>query len=229
MTAVTPGALFVVGGRPYVDSRTLHNLTRTHAVSTLAGGWRVQGPEGAVECFLSSRPPLPEQHGSLYEARPAAGVKLSDACATWLAAGAARIAGKFADWPSASCGCGATCGCGPCKQRHGHGADAPPNKVSDEDAAQFVLDAVPFRVGGFMPETVKRAPSGFFLHLYPEDGEYEEKAVTFEVEGRNALRIEWHASSLSSLSRFERARIVQTIDLLIQEAYDDNNEEEENP
>ena len=84
----TPGALFVVGGRAYVDSQTLHNLARTHTITPLAGGWRV---------------------------------KVRDACASWLAEGAARVAGKFADWPGPhACGCGPTCGCEPCKQRHGH-------------------------------------------------------------------------------------------------------------
>ncbi|MFZ6184878.1 hypothetical protein [Nannocystis pusilla] len=116
-----PGALFVVGGRAYVDSATLYNLARSHAVTPLAGGWRVLGHGGAVECVLTSRPALPEQRGSLYEARSVAGARVREACASWLAEGAARIAGKFADWPGAhSCGCGSTCGCGPCKQRHGH-------------------------------------------------------------------------------------------------------------
>ena len=121
MTPLTPGALFVVAGRAYVDSQTLHNLASTHTLSPLPAGWRVQGPEGAVECLLASRPPLPDQRGSLYEAKPTAGIKVSHACATWLAHGAARVAGKYADWPSATAsGCGAMCGCGPCSQRHGH-------------------------------------------------------------------------------------------------------------
>lgn len=140
MTTLTPGALFIVGGRPFVDSQTLHNLTRTHAVSTLASGWRVQGPEGAIECLLTAHAPLPEQRGALYEVRAAAGVKVRDACATWLARGAARIAGKYADWPDASaCGCGATCGCGPCKLRHGHahthGEDDESEGMTREEAA----------------------------------------------------------------------------------------------
>lgn len=120
MTATsTPGALFVVGGRAYVDSQTLYNLAGAHAITPLAGGWRVLGSGGTVECLLTSRPALPRQRGALYEARPTAGASMRDACAGWLAEGAARIAGKFDDWPDARA-CGPTCACGPCKQRHGH-------------------------------------------------------------------------------------------------------------
>lgn len=224
MSTSTPGALFVVGGRPYVDSQALHNLTRTHTVTPVQGGWRVQGVDGhAVLCLGTSCPPLPDQHGSLYEARAASGTRLADACATWLAGGAARLAGKYADWPTASaCGCGVSCGCGPCKRRHGD-ADSEPHSstaVSDEDAAQYVLDAAPFQIRGYVPETEKREPSGFFLHLYSRDGDDEQKAATFEVEAKSTLRISWFVAPSSATRRSE---IVRAVDLLIQEAYDEEN------
>ena len=222
MTTPIPGALFVVGGRPYVDSQTLHNLTRTHMVTPVEGGWRVQGEDGhAVLCLGTSCPPLPEQRGSLYEARATRGTRIADACATWLAGGTARLAGKFAEWPTASACCGATCGCGPCKRRHGHADSEPhPGAVSDDDVAQYVLDAAPFQIRGYVPETEKREPSGFFLHLYLTDGDDERKAATFEVEDKNTIRISWFVAPASATRRSE---IVRAVDLLIQEAYDEEN------
>jgi tetratricopeptide (TPR) repeat protein len=131
----------------------------------------------------------------------------------------AELRGKYADWPTASgCGCGATCGCGPCKQRHGHaGKDEHPRAVSDEDAAQYVLEAVPFEVRGYVPETDKRAPSGFLLHLYLRDGNEEQRVVTFEVENRNTVRITWMVDPATATRRSE---LVRAIDLLVQQAYD---------
>ena len=215
----TPGALFVVGGRPYVDSQALRNLTRTHTVTQVAGGWRVQGDDGeAVLCLGTSCPPLPEQRGALDEARATRGIGLADACATWLAGGAARLAGKYPDWPkSSACGCGATCGCGPCQRRHGH---ADSRTVSDEDAAQYVLDAVVFEVGEYMPETERREPSGFLLHLYLTDGTSEQRAATFEIRDRHSLGFTWLVEPTSATLR---TKVVQAIDRLIQEAYDEEN------
>jgi hypothetical protein len=236
----TPGGLFVVGGRPYVDSQTLHNLASTHQVSPVAGGWEILGPDGhAVLCLGTSCPPLPEQRGALYEARAARGVGLVDTCATWLAGGAARLAGKFDGFPTASssaaggCGCGVTCGCGPCRHRHTQAraeAGVPDEEtaklgemsdgVTDEQAAQYVLDTVVFEVGDYMPETERREPSGFFLHLYLIDGENERKAATFEVEGRQSFKIVWMVQPTSSSLRSKLAAVV---DRLVQEAYDKEN------
>lgn len=233
----TPGALFVVSGRAYVDSQTLHNLARTRTITPIAGGWRVLGHGGSVECALTSRPALPEQRGSLYEARSGAGMKVRDACASWLAEGSARLAGKFDDWPGAeACGCGPTCGCGPCKQRHNHaemsaGNSSPPRhrngkshapqtvgKVSDEDAAQHMIDSVPFELGGYKPETTARQPSGFSLDLYAEDDDdYNHSLVTFEVIDQNTTLTTWHSETLPI---HERRRILRVILPLILEAYD---------
>lgn len=221
MTSSTHGALFIVRGRPYVDSQALQNLTRAQTVSRVEGGWRVQGPGGQVVlCLEHKGAPLPMQSGALYEVqKSAAETRLVDTCASWLASGAAELRGKYADWPTASgCGCGATCGCGPCKQRHGHaGKGEQPRVVSDEDAAQYLLDAVPFEVRGYVPETEKRAPSGFLLHLYLRDSNEEQRAVTFEVENRNTVRITWIVDPATATRRSE---LVRAIDLLIQQAYD---------
>ena len=103
---------------------------------------------------------------------------------------------------------------------HGGRGEAAPGatgELSDEAIAEYVLDAAPFRLDGYMPETETRQPSGFYLHLYPEGGDYEKKAVTFEVIDRNTLRIEWRGDPIST---YERRRILLAIDLLIQEAYD---------
>lgn len=233
-----PGALFVVAGRPYVDSQTLHNLAQTYSVSPVEDGWKVMGPDGeAILCLGTTCPPLPGQRGSLYEARAVRGAKVADACALWLARGAARLAGKHAAWPTAEgCGCGVSCGCGPCQSRHHAGtmsalsaeeagvvASVEPQhvatRVNDEVAAQYVLDAAPL-ARGYVPETEKREPSGFFLHLYLVNGEDEEKAVTFEVESPSSLRITWFVQPTSATRRSE---IVRAVDLLIQEAYDEEN------
>lgn len=217
MTTSSHGALFLVRGRPYVDSQALQNLTRAHTVSRVEGGWRVQGPDGqSIVCLERKGAPLPMQSGALYEVQKSrAGTRLVDTCASWLASGAAELRGKFADWPTQ---CGATCGCGPCKQRHGHaGKGEHSGVVSDEDAAHYVLDAVPFQVRGYVPETEKRTPSGFFLHLYLRDGDEEQRAVTFEIESKSAVRITWLVDPTTATRRSE---IVREIDLLIQQAYD---------
>lgn len=345
MTNKNPGALFLIGRRPYVDSQALHNLTRTHAVTQIDGGWRVQGSDGhAVLCLKASLPALPDQQGVLYEARADRGTALSDACASWIARGAARLAGKYANWPKASgCGCGATCGCGPCRRRHAHGATAtlddpdphPPSssprvalwaeeeavggasdrdaaqfvldflaqklpesyasvemmqpwgfrltlyqresdrltqvmtvevqdqdviethwdkpldeatmdrlrdavdsavhlaftpikptrehkheRITDDEAAKYVLDRLVFEVGDYMPEAERRKPSGFFLHLYLTGEGQDQRVATFEVLGRNSLRAVWLRDATSPRLR---SKIIQAIDRLIQEAYDEEN------
>lgn len=345
MTDASRGALYIVDHRPYVDSRALHNLTRTHTVTPIDGGWRVQGSDGlAVLCLKTSLPPLPEQHGVLYEARADRGTALTDACASWIARGAARIAGKYAHWPSAStCGCGATCVCGPCQRRHAHGAtasmDSPDpsqpdsstraalraedeavggvsdrdaaqfvldfltqklpesyasvemmqpwgfrltlyqresdrltqvmtvevqdrdilethwdkplddatmdrlrdavdsaihlaftpakptrehkhERITDDEAAKYVLDRLVFEVGDYMPEAERRKPSGFFLHLYLTGEGQDRRVATFEVLGRNSLRAVWLRDATSPRLR---SKIIQAIDRLVQEAYDEEN------
>lgn len=347
-TTPTPGALYVVGGRPYIDSQTLHNLTQVYTVSPVEDGWKVTGPGGdAVLCLGTACPPLPGQRGSLYEARAVGGTKLADACALWLARGAAQLAGKHNTWPTAEgCGCGVSCGCGPCRSRHpqvrasvdrpdtpmrdakaadvvssdevehtvldylaqklpgfeaeterirplgfrirlyhreadrrkllltvevkerntdeyfwetsldettretikaaidgaidrtvksmARAADRAVNaeppahtstqhvatRISDEQAAQYVLDVAPFEIRGYMPETEGREPSGFFLHLYLEDEGDERKAVTFEVESTSTMRITWFVQP-ASVTR--RSAIVRTVDLLIQNAYNEES------
>ena len=88
--------------------------------------------------------------------------------------------------------------------------------VSDEDAAQHVLDAAAqvFR-GRYVPETERPGPSGFFLHLYL-DVEYKERAATFEILDRHSLKFTWIIEPAPAT----RTEVVQTIDQLVQEAYD---------
>ena len=125
MTTPDPGALYVVAGRVYVDSQTLHNLAATHPVLPRADGYRVLVAGGAMLCATAEgRPALPRQRGALYEVRPEASTRGRDVCATWLSSQAAILGGKFTTWPGASaCACGPTCGCAPCQLRHAHPHD----------------------------------------------------------------------------------------------------------
>ena len=126
MTTVNPGALYVVAGRVYVDSQTLHNLAATHAVLPRSDGYRVLVPGGgAMHCASApDRPPLPRQRGALYEVQAEGSARGSHVCATWLSSHAASLGGKFTTWPGASaCACGPTCGCGPCQRQQHHNHD----------------------------------------------------------------------------------------------------------
>ena len=123
MTRPDPGTLFVISGRVYIDSQTLHNLAATYTVLPRHGGYRVLVPGGgAMVCETTEgRPPLPRQRGALYEVRAEASTRGRDVCATWLSSQAAILGGKFTTWPGASaCACGPTCGCAPCQRRHTH-------------------------------------------------------------------------------------------------------------
>ena len=121
-----PGALFVVAGRVYIDSQTLHNLAATHRVLPRPDGYRVLVPDGgAMHCATApDRPPLPRQRGALYEVQAEGSARGSHVCATWLSSQAAALSGKFTSWPGTSaCACGPTCGCAPCRQKHAHTHD----------------------------------------------------------------------------------------------------------
>jgi hypothetical protein len=121
MTRPDPGTLFVISGRVYIDSQTLHNLAATHTVLPRHGGYRVLVPGGgAMVCETTEgRPPLPRQRGALYEVRAEGGARGSHACATWLSSQAAELAGRFTTWPGKpACACGPTCGCAPCRDKH---------------------------------------------------------------------------------------------------------------
>ena len=122
MTTPDPGALYVVAGRVYVDSQTLHNLAATHPILPRADGYRVLVAGGAMLCATAGeRPALPRQRGALYEVHPEGGARGSHVCATWLSSQAATLGGKFTTWPGkAACACGPTCGCAPCRGRHHH-------------------------------------------------------------------------------------------------------------
>lgn len=87
----------------------------------------------------------------------------------------------------------------------------------DEVAAQHVLDAAPFVVPGYVPETERRTPTGFFLHLYLQDGEAERRAATFEVVTKDSLHVTWH---VPPADRDQRSAIVAQVDLLLQEGFD---------
>jgi len=126
MARVIPGALYVGGGRRYVDSQALRNIAHTHElVQARDGGWRILGSRGVVACsLLSGRAPLPSQRGSLYELTAEPGVLVSMATA-WVHRGQLNVYETPADWHTparASCGgCGSTCACGPCQHKHSHG------------------------------------------------------------------------------------------------------------
>ena len=129
-----PGGLFVVSGRVYVDSQTLHNVAAMCPVLPVAGGYRVLVPTGGtMHCTaVEGRPALGGQRGSLYELS-ASGAKASKVCETWLSSQATRLGGKYSTWPGAACGgCGKTCGCAPCRRRYGQDHDHA--HVHEEDA-----------------------------------------------------------------------------------------------
>ena len=133
-----PGGLFVVSGRIYVDSQTLHNVAAMAPVLPAAGGYHVLVPTGGtLHCAaVEGRPALVGQRGSLYELSAANGTKASKVCETWLSSQATKLSGKYSTWPGATCGgCGKTCGCAPCRRRHGHDHDhAHDHHDHEEDA-----------------------------------------------------------------------------------------------
>ena len=123
---IDPGALFVVSGRVYIDSQTLHNLAATCPLVPRPDGYRVLVPGGgAMVCAtVEGRPALPRQRGALYEVHPEGRARGSHVCATWLSSQAASLGGKFTSWPDkTACACGSTCGCAPCRRRHEHDHD----------------------------------------------------------------------------------------------------------
>lgn len=123
-----PGSLYRVGGRRYVDSQAIYNLTGAHAVVPLPNGWRVLAPGGSIRCaVVEGRPALPGQRGALYELAAEGDVNLKAQRTAWLSRSLVRAAGRFESWPDetavrSACGCAAkaSCGCGPCQARRGH-------------------------------------------------------------------------------------------------------------
>lgn len=102
-----------------------------------------------------------------------------------------------------------------CDQCQLQPAGHPQINVSDEDAAQHVLDAAAdaFR-GQYVPETERPGLSGFLLHLYV-DLDYKERAATFEILGRHSLKFTWMIEPDSAA----RTKVVQSVDQFVQEAY----------
>ena len=61
-----PGALFVVAGRVYIDSQTLHNLAATHPVLPRPDGYRVLVPGGgAMHCATAPDRPAANAKGTV--------------------------------------------------------------------------------------------------------------------------------------------------------------------
>ena len=69
-------------------------------------------------------------------------------------------------------------------------------------------------------ETERREPSGFLLHLYLTDGTSEQRAATFEIRDRHSLGFTWLVEPASATLR---TKVVQAVDRLVQEAYDEEN------
>ena len=122
-----PGTLYNVGGRRYVDSQAIYNISATHDVVPTQEGWRVLIADGSVRCALVEHTDLPGQQGALYELCAEGCPSLEIIRAEWLSRGIVRATQNSETWPGqappSGCGCGGTCGVK--KKQSGCGCQGP--------------------------------------------------------------------------------------------------------
>ena len=118
--------MYKIGGRRYVDSQALLNLSRAHELVPLAGGWRMLVDHGALRFgVVEGRPPLPGQRGAVYSVAAEGHATLREQRAAWTRAGLVEAVGTYEAWPGEAKSCGASCPCAPCQRRHvGAGEEA---------------------------------------------------------------------------------------------------------
>lgn len=128
MMKPTPGALFKIDGRRFLDSQAIFNFSAAphHHVEHTPEGYRLTSAAGSCRCCrVEGRPALSQQLGALYEIAVEEGTSMKALRKAWVDAGLIEVHDAAGAWtpPAAPvCGssCGAACACGPCKKAHAH-------------------------------------------------------------------------------------------------------------
>jgi hypothetical protein len=97
----TPGHIYRVGTRFFVDSQALRQIAEHLDLVPTASGYRFLEPAIELE-LVEGRPPLPNQRGQLYLVP--ADSSAHGACLAWLRQGHMQGGGEFDVWPG-GCAC----------------------------------------------------------------------------------------------------------------------------
>lgn len=87
--------------------------------------------------------------------------------------------------------------------------------VSDEQAAQFVLDYAAQKLPGLEPETELMQPWGFRISLFRRENDARTRIVTIEVQDRDTMDVHWDAPT----DEESRDTILEAIDHALELAY----------
>lgn len=123
--------MYKVGGRRYVDSQALANLSASHELVPIAGGWRMLADHGAlVFTVVEGRERLPRQRGSVYAVAAEGRATVKDHREAWVRTGVVEAVATLDAWPGGepkAKSCGSSCACAPCQlRRHEPEEEAQP-------------------------------------------------------------------------------------------------------
>ena len=122
---ISPGRIYLVDERWYLDTRALERLAEHHELIPLRdGAWNILLERGVLHARpIVGLPRLPDQQGALYRVRPRGDIDLSAILQRSIEQGLMARAGTWNSWPKGpietpnTCS-GKSCGCGPCQAAH---------------------------------------------------------------------------------------------------------------
>jgi len=108
------GRAYRVGRRWFVDTARLAAIARRSLVEPMRGGFQILARSGLIRCTPVAEPPLPEQHGDLYQCLEPGEARDLGARLQGLAASDAPVL-EWETWPTGPGGAAGTgCGCHTC-------------------------------------------------------------------------------------------------------------------
>lgn len=109
----TVGHTYRVGKRWYVDTARLAAIARRSIVEPMRGGYQILARSGLIRCTPVAEPPLPQQHGDLYQCLGTEGSAELGARLQRLA-GSDDAALEWESWPTGPGAARGDCGCHAC-------------------------------------------------------------------------------------------------------------------
>lgn len=108
------GRAYRVGKRWFVDTARLAAIARRSLVEPMRGGYQILARSGLIRCTPVAEPPLPQQHGDLYQCLGTGEAHDLGARLQRLTASDAPVL-EWETWPTGpGAGAGTGCGCHTC-------------------------------------------------------------------------------------------------------------------